>query len=126
MISIFQAIILGIVQGLTEFLPISSQAHLFLVPYFFGWNYQGLDFDIALHWGTLAAVLFIFGKDYWRYAKALFTGGEERKMAWYLALGSIPAAIAGFLLEKQAENVFRNPLIMVFTLAGFGLLLWVA
>ncbi|MDP3741481.1 MAG: undecaprenyl-diphosphate phosphatase [bacterium] len=132
--TIFQAIILGIVQGVTEFLPISSQAHLYLVPYFFGWDYQGLNFDIALHGGTLLAVLLVFGKDYLNILKELIrplpnpphAWGGSRRMAWYLVLGSIPAAVVGFLLQKHAETTFRNPLIMVFTLAGFGLLLWVA
>lgn len=140
--TIFQAMILGVVQGLTEFLPISSQAHLYLVPYFLGWNYQGLGFDIGLHMGTLAAVLFVFWKDYLRITKSLFTpsprpssalptgrqarGEGDRRLAWYLVLGSIPAAVLGFLFEKQAETTFRNPLITVFTLAGFGLLLWYA
>lgn len=118
--SIFQAVILGAVQGFTEFLPISSQAHLYLVPYFSGWDYQGLAFDVALHLGTLCAVLLVFGKDYWRFLT------RERVMLWYLVLGTLPAAIAGLLLRPYAEHVFRNPLIMVFTLAGFGLLLLVA
>ncbi len=117
---IFQAIILGAVQGLTEFLPISSQAHLYLVPYFSGWNYQGLEFDVALHLGTLLAVLLMFGKDYWRFVT------RERIMVWYLVLGTLPAAVAGVFLKPYAETVFRNPLIMVFTLAVFGVLLWVA
>jgi len=160
--TIFQAIILGIVQGFTEFLPISSSAHLFLVPYIFGWNYQGLGFDVALHWGTLLSVIVIFGKDYWRYAKALLmsvapagetppnpspllrplrlvgdeaseseagpllSGGSDASMALYLVLGSIPAAFVGFFLRSQAETVFRNPWIIVGTLAGFAVLLWVA
>lgn len=115
---IFQAIILGIVQGFTEFLPISSQAHLYLVPYFSGWDYQGLGFDVALHLGTLFAVLLIFGKDYWRFVT------QERMMVWYLVLGTLPAAVAGLLLRPYAEDLFRHPLIMVFTLAVFGLLLW--
>ncbi|MBI4049844.1 MAG: undecaprenyl-diphosphate phosphatase [Candidatus Doudnabacteria bacterium] len=120
--SIFQAVVLGVVQGITEFLPISSQAHLLLVPYFLKWNYQGLGFDIALHWGTLLGVLAFFGKDYWN----ILTGKMGSKMFWYLVLGSIPAAAAGFLFEKQAETIFRSPLITVFTLAGFGFLLWLA
>lgn len=114
-----QAIILGIIQGFTEFLPISSSAHLYLVPYFFGWDYQGLGFDVALHWGTLAAVLWVFWRD---YLNAL----RDRQLFIFLVIGSIPAAAAGILLEKQAETVFRHPLVSVFTLAGFAVLLWVA
>ena len=141
---ILQAVILGIVQGLTEFLPISSSAHLLLVPYFFKWTDPGLGFGVALHWGTLLAVIFVFWKDYWRYAIALFRplppsapspglgrdgerskySNSDRKLAWFLILGSIPAAVFGLLFEKQAETVFRDPLITVFTLAGFGFILW--
>jgi len=128
--SLLQAVILGIVQGLTEFLPISSQAHLFLVPYLFGWTYQGLDFDIALHWGTLLAVLLVFGKDYLRYLRALFIRGEEgrteRRLGGLLVLATIPAAVAGLFAKDLAESQFRNPLIMVVTLSVFAVLLWLA
>ncbi|MCL5435601.1 MAG: undecaprenyl-diphosphatase UppP [Patescibacteria group bacterium] len=127
-----QAIILGIVQGLTEFLPISSSAHLLLVPYFFNWQDPGLGFDVALHWGTLLAVILVFWKDYWRYTKAFFRTlykkdswtDHDSRLAWFLILASIPGAIFGLLFEKQAETVFRDPLVTVFTLAGFGLVLW--
>jgi len=134
--TILQAIILGVVQGFTEFLPISSSAHLFLVPYIFDWDYQGLGFDVALHWGTLLSVIIIFGKDYWRYARALVGKslinqattelGSEKSMAWYLVLGSIPAALAGFFLRSQAETIFRSPWVIVGTLIGFAILLWIA
>ncbi|OGE81835.1 MAG: hypothetical protein A2826_02590 [Candidatus Doudnabacteria bacterium RIFCSPHIGHO2_01_FULL_43_23] len=132
--TIFQAIVLGIVQGFTEFLPISSSAHLYLVPYIFGWNYQGLGFDVALHWGTLLSILIIFLKDYIRYVREILPfpqslpsqGDGDKLMAWYLVLGSIPAALAGFFFQSQAETVFRNPWITVVTLSAFGILLWVA
>lgn len=136
---ILQAIILGIVQGLTEFLPVSSSAHLLLVPYFLKWQDPGLAFDVALHWGTLAAVLLVFGKDYWKFFSAflvsIFGKGKissedararDAKMAWYLILGSIPAALFGVLLQDKAETVFRDPIITVFTLSGFALFLWLA
>ena len=116
---IFQAIILGFVQGITEFLPISSSAHLYLIPYIFGWEYQGLGFDVALHWGTLVAVLWIFWRDYLRAFR-------DRRFLTFLVIGSMPAAAAGFLLQSQVETVFRNPLVSVFTLTIFGILLWVA
>lgn len=131
---ILQAVILGIIQGLTEFLPISSSAHLLLVPYFTGWEYQGLSFDVALHWGTLLAVVLVFWKDYLRYFRAFFRTlykkdswtQPDSRMSWFLIIGSVPAAFFGILFEKQAETVFRNPLITVFTLSGFGFILWLA
>lgn len=129
--NIFQAIVLGIVQGLTEFLPISSSAHLYLIPYLFRWEYQGLGFDVALHWGTLLGVLAIFWRDYWRYTKGfcrILTSKRDledldQRMAWYLAVGSVPAAVVGFLARDLVEQVFRNPIISVITLAGFGVVL---
>jgi|SRR3989344_6238641 len=115
--TIFHAIILGAIQGLTEFLPISSSAHLYLVPYVFGWDYQGLGFDVALHWGTLLAVLAVFGKDYIRFLR------KDRRMVWLLVLGCLPAAVIGFFFKDQAETVFRHPLVSVVTLVGFAWLL---
>ena len=117
---LFQAIILGVVQGLTEFLPISSSAHLYLLPKFFNWNYEGIGFDVALHWGTLLAILMIFWRDYWN----ALTG--ERRLLWFLVIGSIPGALAGYFLESQAETIFRTPVLTAAMLAGFGILLWVA
>jgi len=115
---IFQAIILGIIQGFTEFLPISSSAHLYLVPYFFHWTYEGIGFDVALHWGTLLAILLIFWRDYWN---ALF---GDRRMLRFLVIGTVPAALAGYFFEKQAETIFRTPILSAITLAGFALVLW--
>ncbi|MBI4054299.1 MAG: undecaprenyl-diphosphate phosphatase [Candidatus Doudnabacteria bacterium] len=131
---IIQAIILGIIQGLTEFLPVSSSAHLYLIPYFFDWDYRGLGFDVALHWGTLAAVLFVFRQDYWRYLKAFFLHlptsarfqNPDSLLAWFLIVGSLPAAVFGVILREQAETLFRHPLITALTLAGFGFILWLA
>lgn len=115
---IFHAIILGVVQGVTEFLPISSSAHLYLLPKFFHWNYEGLGFDVALHWGTLLAILIIFWRDYWN----ALTG--DRRLLSFLVIGSIPGALAGYFLESQAETVFRTPVLTAAMLAGFGILLW--
>lgn len=128
---IFQALVLGVIQGLTEFLPISSSAHLYLVPYLLNWDYRGLGFDVALHWGTLAAVLVIFWRDYLDYLLSFFKSfGSQRdssdlkqRMAWLLILGSIPAAVLGFLFESEAETVFRSPVISIITLSIFALLL---
>src|SRR5256714_9339121 len=100
---IHQAIILGIVQGLAEFLPISSSAHLILVPWVLGWDDPGLAFDVALHWGTLFAVLFVFWRDWIRLIGAgvgslrdrNFTGTADRKLFWALVLSAVPAAGGG-------------------------------
>src|SRR5215470_10134856 len=111
-----QVIILGIVQGLTEFLPISSTAHLALIPWLLGWKDQGLGFDIALHAGTLAAVLIYFFRDWVQVLGQGFglnVGSDpalkrNRGLLWLMAAGSIPAGVAGILFQKQAEEVWRN------------------
>jgi len=113
----FIAIILGAVQGLTELWPISSSAHLFLVPYLAGWQDYGLTMSVFLHFGTLIAVLVYFYNDW----KQIIL--KQRKLLWYIILATIPAAIAGFLLQDLAETVFRSPLIMVINLVVFGLIL---
>jgi undecaprenyl-diphosphatase len=126
---IYQAIVLGIVQGLAEFLPISSSAHLILVPWAFGWEDPGLAFDVALHWGTLAAVLLVFWKDWIRFISAgLFGKGEEidRRLFWALVVSAIPGAIIGKLLDRWAEANLRAPLLIATTLAVMGVLLWFA
>jgi undecaprenyl-diphosphatase len=134
--NIFQAFILGMVQGLGEFLPISSSAHLILVPWVFRWRDPGLGFDVALHLGTLAAVLVYFRHDvkllicgFWN---SLFRSTRDlqndlnQKMAWLLAVASVPGAVIGKLLEEKAETVFRNPFLIAVTLTGFGLVLFLA
>lgn len=132
--SLIQSIILGIVQGLTEFLPISSSAHLTLVPIFLKWQDPGLAYDVALHLGTLTAILIAFWKDWLDVIRqALHKLGIKHNhnehatvdFRWII-LGSFPAAIAGLLLEKQAENTFRSPLIIAITLATFGIVLGLA
>src|SRR5205085_8433250 len=99
-LTIFQAIVLGIVQGLAEFLPISSSGHLALVPWVLGWEDPGLSFDVALHWGTLAAVLMVFWKEWIRLIGAgLFGRGSasDKRIFWSLVVSAIPGAIAGKL-----------------------------
>src|SRR6267142_1723271 len=126
---VWQAVVYGIVQGLAEFLPISSSGHLALVPWLFGWEDPGLAFDVALHWGTLAAVLAIFWKDWIRLISAgLFGRGEEvdRRLFWGLVLSAIPAAVVGKLLDKWAEANLRAPLLIAATMAVLGLILWYA
>jgi len=134
--NIFQALILGMVQGLGEFLPISSSAHLIIVPWLFGWRDPGLGFDVALHLGTLAAVLAYFRHDvklliigFWKSlfpSTRDFKGDLNQRMAWLLAAASVPGAVIGKLLEQKAETVFRNPLLIAITLSGFGLVLFLA
>jgi undecaprenyl-diphosphatase len=126
---VWQALVYGVVQGLAEFLPISSSAHLALLPWVFGWEDPGLAFDVALHWGTLAAVLSIFWKDWIRLIAAGLTGrGTEtdRRLFWGLVISAIPAAIIGKLLDKWAESNLRAPLLIAGAMAFLGLVLWVA
>jgi len=126
---VWQAVVYGIVQGLAEFLPISSSAHLTLLPWVMGWEDPGLSFDVALHWGTLAAVLIIFWKDWIRLLSAGLAGrGTEadRRLFWGLVISSVPAAIIGKLLDKWAEENLRAPLLIACTMAALGIILWVA
>ncbi len=125
--------ILAIVQGLTEFLPVSSSAHLALAPWLLGWKDQGLTFDIALHIGTLVAVGAYFFKPWVQVLAQGFGlnwGQDEqlkqnRQLLWYLAAGSLPVGIAGFLLKEQAET-WRNPFLIGGVLIGVGLLMALA
>ncbi len=122
-----QAIVLGIVQGAAEFLPISSSAHLVLAPWFFGWEDPGLTIDVALHLGTLAALLLFFWRDWLDIIRTGFggKGTAPRNLLWYIAIASIPGAVVGALLEKAAEGTFRAPLLIAATLTVGGLfLLW--
>src|SRR5262245_48218231 len=127
MFSTFQAIILGITQGLTEFLPVSSSAHLVLVPWLFGWDDPGLAFDVALHLGSLLALLVYYWQDWMTMALSIGNGDRNsRRLLVLLIIASIPGAIIGLLLEKQAETVFRSPVLIAFTLAVMGTVLWIA
>src|SRR5579884_1769876 len=129
---IYQVIVLAVVQGLTEFLPVSSSAHLEIVPWLFGWKDPGLTFDIALHVGTLAAVLIYFYKDWAQIIARGFgidAGGDREleknpRLLWLLAIGSIPVGIAGVLFGKQAESTWRNPYLIGAMLISVGLLMW--
>jgi undecaprenyl-diphosphatase len=129
MLSIFQAIVLGAVQGLTEFLPVSSSAHLIIVPWLFRWEDPGLAFDVALHLGTLLALLAYYWREWLEMGLSL-AGGKgrsiERRLLLLLIVASVPGAIIGVLLEKQAETIFRSPLLIATTMAILGLLLWLA
>lgn len=108
-----QDIVLGVVQGLTEFLPVSSSGHLVVVPAIFGWDQPSLTFDLVLHVGTLLAVLVAFRRDLWALAVGLFGGGPDPRRAritiGLLALGSVPAALVGLTLESFFEDLFERP-----------------
>jgi undecaprenyl-diphosphatase len=133
-VSRLEAIVLGIVQGLGEFLPISSSGHLIVVPWLLGWAPHGLAFDVALHLGTLAAVAAAFASDWVRLIgaglRALFRGrpfeDADSRLLWLLALASIPGALAGLFLDKWAETVFRSPALVATTMAVMGIVLWLA
>jgi undecaprenyl-diphosphatase len=128
-----QAVTLGAVQGLTEFLPISSSAHLILVPWLLGWEDQGLTFDVMLHAGTLVALLSFFWQDWWGMISAVVRGrssetGETGSSRFFFMLiwATIPAAVAGFLFQKIVETKLRSPLVLAITMIGLALLLWLA
>lgn len=135
--TILQSILLGIVQGLTEFLPISSTAHLYLIPWVMGWidvekfklAFEG--FDIALHAGTLLAIGIFFFKDWIN----LIVGGfkqvvkkeksDEGKMFWYIVAATIPGGLIGFVLQKYVEDYLRQPLIIAIALIVMGIVLYI-
>jgi undecaprenyl-diphosphatase len=131
---LYQAIVLAIIQAFTEFLPISSQAHLWFVPYLFGWKDPGLTFDVALHAGTLVAVLIYFFRDWVQiiaHGIGISAGSDpelkrNRMLLWPLALASVPAGIAGLLFDKQAETNWRSPYLIAGMLIGVGILMWIA
>jgi undecaprenyl-diphosphatase len=129
---IYQAVILAIVQGLTEVLPISSTAHLTLFPWLLGWKDPGLTFDVALHAGTLVAVLAYFWRQ-WLDMLSAASGisrlqnphsSENRRLFWFLVVATIPAGVAGWLLESAAENRLRHPEVIATALIVVGLLMW--
>ena len=122
------AAILGIVQGLTEFLPVSSSAHLILIPWLLGWDPGGLTFDLAVHFGTSMAVLSFFWKDWLELGKELWTGlrqralveNARRRLGWYLIIATVPGALVGFYLQDYIEQQLRSPIVTVVTLIVFG------
>lgn len=125
--SIFQAIIYGLVQGIGEFLPISSTAHLTLLPWLFGWQDPGVSFDVALHLGTAFAVILFFIKDWITLITAGFSKPKTRdgRLFWLLVLATIPGALFGVLLDKYMES-FRNPALIGLMLIIMGVVLYVA
>ena len=134
--SVIQAIILGIVQGITELLPISSSAHLFLIPWIFGWtesaqfNIEFEAFDVALHAGTLLAIGIFFFKDWIILIKSGFNqvikkeNTKEGKMFWYIVIATIPGGIIGLLLDTFAGDVLKKPIIIAIALIVMGIILY--
>jgi undecaprenyl-diphosphatase len=145
-VSVIQAIILGIVQGATEFIPVSSSAHLIIVPWLFGWNnpaLTSLSFDVALHLGTLLALLIFFATDWIRLIGAWFMSVREReigadpdrRMAWFVVVGTIPGGIVGVLAESKIDALFHQPgvpispyaiIVMAIIIALMGSALFIA
>ncbi|OPL13454.1 MAG: hypothetical protein AVO38_13430 [delta proteobacterium ML8_D] len=125
-----EAISLGILQGITEFLPVSSSGHLVLAEYFLGLRDTPIAFDVTLHLGTLISVLSYFWRDWLNMAKSLVPGRTSRKgdrrLLCLVLLGTVPGAFMGYFLEGAASTVFRSPWVVVSTLSGIALLLWSA
>jgi undecaprenyl-diphosphatase len=119
-------VVLGLVQGLGEFLPISSSAHLVLVPWIFGWADPGLTFDVALHIGTLVAVVLYFWRDWWQLIINGFTNvrSVEGRLFWFLVVASAPGAVGGHLLQRKAETLFRSPSLIAIMLIVMGIVLY--
>ena len=131
---IYQVIVLAIIQAITEFLPISSSAHLELAPWLFGWKDPGLTFDVALHVGTLVAILIYFFKDWVQIVGQGFglnIGNDpelkkNRGLLWLIAAASIPIGVIGFMFNKQAESTWRNPYVIGSMLIVIGIVMWIA
>lgn len=128
MFEIFKAIVLGFVQGATEFIPVSSSGHLVVVPWLLGWEDFGILFDTVLHWGTLLAIVIIFWRDFWAMILAALNSIIKRsladpmaRLAWFIVIGSIPAGVTGLLLKDFIEGLFNSP-----RAAGFFLLITAA
>ncbi len=118
-----KAIILGIVQGATEFIPVSSSGHLVIVPWFLGWSPSSLLFDTVLHWGTLLSIAVVFWQDFWQMIRetlrSLATRSLENmhaRLGWFIVVGSVPAAITGLLFEEFFETLFHSPTAAAFFL----------
>ena len=136
--TVLQAIILGAIQGLTELLPISSSAHLTIIPWMFGWtnselfnmNFEG--FDVALHFGTLLAIVIFFFKDWLELIKGGYKQAVKKeksfegKMFWYLVIATIPGGIIGFILDKFVGNRLETPIIIAIALIAMGIILYIA
>ncbi len=129
-----QSLILGAIQGVTEFFPVSSTAHLVIMPWFFAWTDQGLPFNVALHVGSLIAILYYFWRDWVLIISEFidgvfsrsFEGRANGKTGLYLIIATIPGGLAGVLFENYAAGILRHPLSVAFTLSFFGVILYFA
>lgn len=124
--NIIEALILGIIQGLTEFIPVSSSGHLVIAHEAMGITANGLAFDVALHIGTLMALIAFFYKDIIRLTRAIFVKSRETRMAWLMVVATIPAVFAGLLLEDLAEDSFRSVTLVCINLIFLALLMLIA
>jgi undecaprenyl-diphosphatase len=138
-VSLLQIIVLAVVQGLTEFLPISSTAHLILVPWLLGWQDQGLTYDVALHAGTLLAVLTYFAREWWTLLSVTLSrivrgsssaesplAGYDARLLAILAVSTVPGGLAGLFVEDYAESLFRSPMLVAFMLMVVSGVMWLA
>lgn len=131
---LIQSIILGAIQGITEFFPISSTAHLVLLPWFFSWYDQGLPFNVALHVGSLIAIIVYFWRDWMLIVSEFLSGAAERsfegrpsgKIGLFIIIATVPGAVFGYLFEEQAAGLLRHPLSIAFSLSFFAVILYLA
>ena len=130
-LTLIQSFVLGVLQGLAEFLPVSSSAHLSLAPWAFGWPEPGLAFDVALHVGTLVALVWYFRSEWIALAFAAATvlstrriATDEQRRAVLIVVATVPGGLAGLLFEKQAETIFRAPVLTAVALIVMGAILW--
>ncbi len=126
-------VLLALVQGITEFLPISSSGHLIMIPLLTDWPDQGVLIDVAVHMGTLGAVVIYLYRDLTTLAGSFFqprnpsiNSGHQRALAWKIGLATVPVIVAGFVLHEVAEVEFRSLLIIAWAMIGFGVVLWLA
>jgi undecaprenyl-diphosphatase len=127
-----QIVVLAVVQGITEFLPISSSGHLILVPYLTDWPDQGLDFDVAVHIGTLVAIVAYFRRTLFAMARDFVLSVMQRRevgesrLAWAVLFGTVPVTLVGFFFQDAIETTFRSPFVVAFTAIGYAILLFIA
>jgi len=131
-LNILQSIVLGLIQGITEFFPISSSGHLVIIPYFSSWDYPPLYFTVTVHFATLLAVLTVLYRDAWRiirgFALGLFNrkwrSGTDFKMGLYIIIATIPAVLMGLFLDEFIESIFSKPLVVAIFLLVTAFILW--